>query len=809
MNTGITAPRTRWLALGAAAILLVVALTAGTLFAANEQRQQPEPPTVSQQSVMDATDPVRAVEPPAAPPAPERVFAQPDDNYEEETDLPPIVKTPPQYPNLDSNLNRLVDEASSAQETRSADGGTSQTAEPVLATFYIEPERVADVREYLEANGVFVRNVGEDYIEAHVPPSMLGAASEQPGILRVDTVIPPRPAQSQSRVTSQGVDLHGASDWHTANFRGQGIKVGVIDSGFEGLRQLQGNELPSNVTARCYFEEARVPSSSVVDCEVDGDHGTAVSDTLVDVAPSVELYIANPFSNGDLRNAVEWMAGQGVQVINYSQGNIVDGPGDGTSPFSDSPLRTIDAAVSHDITWINAAGNNAQRVWYGTFLDPDNDGAHNFAPQDEGNTFRVHEGERVGAFMRWDDSWGQADCDLDLVLTKRVGNQNVIAIVDDIEQDGSQGSIPLAAIFTDEATASQAGLYALWIDKHECEDDPAWIQLTMWDPGSLEHYSPGHHMGNPEESRSAGTMAVGATHYWDTQSIATYSSRGPTIDGRTKPEITGVACGESIVVPPGVSSDGSIACWFAGTSQAAPHVAGLAALVQQRFPDYRPIQLNHYLRQNAAERAAAGADNIWGHGFATLPDPSSAASAPLTVSAIADMMLTVDQVSTIDVSRYFSDDGDMLTYTAGSSADMIATATVSGNMLTIEGKMDGTATITVYALAGSGMSATQTFDVMVVTGLMAPTNVRVNPVGSGLVNVGWDRVPDAAGYTIIAVNIANTAEAPTKSVNNPDAVAGQIGNLTVGAQYNIYVASFDANLDFALDFSEKKRITVE
>ena len=90
-----------------------------------------------------------------------------------------------------------------------------------------------------------------------------------------------------------------------------------------------------------------------------------------------------------------------------------------------------------------------------------------------------------------------------------------------------------------------------------------------------------------------------------------------------------------------------------------------------------------------------------------------------------------------------------------------------------------------------------------------PTNVRVNPVGSGLVNVGWDRVPDAAGYTIIAVNIANTAEAPTKSVNNPDAVAGQIGNLTVGAQYNIYVASFDANLDFAVDFTEKKRVTVE
>ena len=637
MNTDLTTLRTRWLALGAATILLVVALTAGTLFAANE-RQQSESQLLPRQSVADAADSGRAADLPPAPPAPERVPAQPDDNYEEETDLPPIVKTPPQYPNLDSNLNRLVDEASSAQETRSADGGASPTAEPVLVTFYIEPERVADVRQYLETNGVFVRNVGEDYIEAHVPPSMLGAASEQPGILRVDTVIPPRPAQSQSRAISQGVDLHAASDWHTANYRGQGIKVGVIDRGFEGLRQLQGNELPSNVTARCYFQEARAPSSRVVDCDEDGDHGTAVSDTLVDVAPSVELYIANPFSNGDLRNAVEWMAGQGVQVINYSVGKVVDGPGDGTSPFSDSPLRTIDAAVSRDITWINAAGNNAQQVWYGTFLDPDNDGVHNFAPRDQGNTFRVREGERLGAFMRWDDSWGQADCDLDLLLTKRVGNRNVIVIVDDIEQDGNPGSIPRAAIFTDEATASQAGLYALWILKFECADDPAWIQLTMWDPGSLEHYSPGHHMGNPEESRSAGTMAVGATHYWDTQSIASYSSRGPTIDGRTKPEITGVACGESTVVPPSVSSDGSYTCWFRGTSQAAPHVAGLAALIRQRFPDYGPSETVRYLQQHASDRGTAGADNTWGHGLATLPVPEVTPTGTVQSSTLTRLM---------------------------------------------------------------------------------------------------------------------------------------------------------------------------
>ena len=189
-------------------------------------------------------------------------------------------------------------------------------------------------------------------------------------------------------------------------------------------------------------------------------------------------------------------------------------------------------------------------------------------------------------------------------------------------------------------------------------------------------------------------------------------------------------------------------------------------------------------------------------------------AAPMTVGTIADMTLTVGETKTIDLSMYFSDpEDDALTYGVGSSDRAIVTGTFNETTGVTEmtGVAAGTATIRVTATDadGSGMSATQTFDVMVSMELGAPSNVRVNPVGSGLVNVGWDKVPGAAGYTIIAVNIADPTEAPTESVNNPDAVAGQIGNLTVDAEYNIYVASFGTDLDFAMDFTEKKRVTVE
>ena len=173
----------------------------------------------------------------------ERIHAQ-TDSVQEQKDLPPIAKDPQAYPNLDSNLNRLAqDFADTPQSDDAASRSTNRSAEPALVTFYVEPDKVDAVRQYLEDNSVFVRNVGDDYIEAHVPPSLLGAASEQPGVLRMDTVLPPRRSQSRNRVVSQGVGIHGADAWHNVGYRGDGIKVGIIDKGFEGFRRLQGKRV--------------------------------------------------------------------------------------------------------------------------------------------------------------------------------------------------------------------------------------------------------------------------------------------------------------------------------------------------------------------------------------------------------------------------------------------------------------------------------------------------------------------------------------------------------------------------------------
>ena len=147
MNTGVTTLRKRWPVLAAIVILMAVALAAGTLFAANE-RQQPEAQAQPQQSVADASAPDGAADLPGAPPPPERFPGQSNNNDEEEDDLPPIVKVPPAYPNLDSNLNRLAEQAQAAEQHPDTTGGSAPgsdpapAAEPVLVTFYIEPEQV-------------------------------------------------------------------------------------------------------------------------------------------------------------------------------------------------------------------------------------------------------------------------------------------------------------------------------------------------------------------------------------------------------------------------------------------------------------------------------------------------------------------------------------------------------------------------------------------------------------------------------------------------------------------------------------------
>ncbi len=79
----------------------------------------------------------------------------------------------------------------------------------------------------------------------------------------------------------------------------------------------------------------------------------------------------------------------------------------------------------------------------------------------------------------------------------------------------------------------------------------------------------------------ADSGGANSTDYWR---VANYSSRGPTRDGRHKPDI--VAPGSLINMAGGDANDDEYVA--SGTSFAAPHVAGTAALLRQRAAAYDP-----------------------------------------------------------------------------------------------------------------------------------------------------------------------------------------------------------------------------
>ena len=97
------------------------------------------------------------------------------------------------YPNLGSRLDQLVAgvEGGQATSVEAATGASAYSGESVAVTIHLSGN-VADVVAYLEENGADLRNVGEDYIEAYVPVTLLGPASEQPGVTRVREIIPPQ-----------------------------------------------------------------------------------------------------------------------------------------------------------------------------------------------------------------------------------------------------------------------------------------------------------------------------------------------------------------------------------------------------------------------------------------------------------------------------------------------------------------------------------------------------------------------------------------------------------------------------------------
>jgi len=91
-------------------------------------------------------------------------------------------------------------------------------------------------------------------------------------------------------------------------------------------------------------------------------------------------------------------------------------------------------------------------------------------------------------------------------------------------------------------------------------------------------------------------------------SIASFSSRGPTYDGRTKPEVSARGVSTRCASPSSVTSYTSVS----GTSLSTPLIGGCAALILSAHPDWTPMQVREAMMMTASRATYPDNDYGWG-----------------------------------------------------------------------------------------------------------------------------------------------------------------------------------------------------
>ena len=95
-----------------------------------------------------------------------------------------------------------------------------------------------------------------------------------------------------------------------------------------------------------------------------------------------------------------------------------------------------------------------------------------------------------------------------------------------------------------------------------------------------------------------------------------YSSRGPTNDGRVKPDV--VAPGVNIISCNNDWESGPDFVSYSGTSMAAPHIAGSVALLWAYSSNWHPVVVKALILNSADDLGSQGPDNRYGLGYVNL-----------------------------------------------------------------------------------------------------------------------------------------------------------------------------------------------
>lgn len=529
--------------------------------------------------------------------------------------------------------------------------------------------------------GMSLNPLARDLVSARVTPSELRELAQLPEVVFIEADYRLELHLDKSVPAVGGRLLHEANPRAT----GQGVIIGFVDTGidwshpdFRADRDGDGFEESSRIlwlwdqTETGFFgspnkvpfgteytreeiEMALRAHSEIVNERDESGHGThvtgiAVGDgsasggTYVGMAPNAEMILVKTsYFSTDIVEGVRYIFEKASwlgkpAVVNLSLGGHF-GPHDGTSLFEQSLEAFLEQPGR---ALVASAGNDGdQRIHVGGQLRSRESFTFTFVPTEETAYVSI---------------WYSGAANFTVAVTSPGINgppQTVLAV----RGQGEFRNTPDGSIEIDN---SGGGIdprnrdRAIAISLDRVQPGSSW-QITLTDQGgtggrfdawpglaTMGYFPQGDSLATVTEPATAKKIiAIGAyttkvswqgadgeSHrFTDAQSegqLAKFSARGPTRDGRMKPDLTApgtaivsalakdseVSRSEKLVLPGGAYAA------MQGTSMAAPHVAGAVALLLQAQPHLRAEEILSQLQRTALQDAftASGPATAWGAG---------------------------------------------------------------------------------------------------------------------------------------------------------------------------------------------------
>ncbi|MFD2629346.1 S8 family serine peptidase [Oceanobacillus kapialis] len=378
-----------------------------------------------------------------------------------------------------------------------------------------------------------------------------------------------------------------AEAFNNTSYTGKGVKVGVVDTGVDYTHpDLKGNYVKGYDVVDLDEDPMETQPSQGLPTM----HGTHVAGIIAadgevkGVAPDAEIYGYRALGPGGSGTSIQVIAAMeqavkdGVDVMNLSLGNNVNGPDYPTS-------IAVNRAAELGVAVVIANGNNGPAEW--TVGSP--------ATASKAISVGATSPAKLDPYLyaKWDDKEiqintmvGSVPWELDTYYKIAVEGQDFsrkIAVL-------HRGKVP----FYDMAKqAEKEGAVAAIIVNNE--DAPFQGSVAnAEEPVTIPVASISKQDGKWLEAKAKSqTLQLDTAYKKLPMSVADFSSRGPvTINWDIKPDV--LAPGTNIVstVPGGYQA-------LQGTSMAAPHVAGAIALIKEAKPDWTNDQIIGALKTTA------------------------------------------------------------------------------------------------------------------------------------------------------------------------------------------------------------------